>query len=113
MTAIERLVWSRLYQRQFDGYKFRRQAPIGPYVADFYCPATRLIVEIDGPGHDFRISVDQCRTRYLEGKGFRVIRFTADEALQQLDDALETIWRECLAAPPHPTLPAKRGGVSF
>ena len=52
MTKVEWFVWSRLRGRQVGGYKFRRQVPIGPYFADFFCPLARLVVEIDGEGHE-------------------------------------------------------------
>jgi len=57
MTALETIVWFELKGKKLDGYKFRRQAPIGPYIADFYCPAARLVVEIDGPVHNDRQAV--------------------------------------------------------
>src|SRR5689334_10561763 len=54
MTGVELLLWSRLRLRQLGGHRFRRQAPIGPYVADFACFQARLLIEIDGPTHDDR-----------------------------------------------------------
>ena len=102
MTNLESIVWSALRGKKLDGYKFRRQAPIGPFIADFYCPAARLVVEIDGPIHDVRVAADGARTRYLEAKGCRVVRFRADDARLQLEDVLEAILRECRARQAHP-----------
>ena len=110
MTALESLVWDALRGRKLDGLKFRRQAPIGPYIADFYCPATRLVVEIDGPHHDLQVQEDAARTRYLESRGCRVVRFRADDDRLRLENVMEEIRRECRDVRPHPALPAERGG---
>jgi adenine-specific DNA-methyltransferase len=97
MTALESLVWFELRGRKLAGFKFRRQAPIGPYIADFYAPAARLVVEIDGPVHDQRLAADEDRTRYLEAKGCQVIRFRADDAALRMDYVLEAILEACRA----------------
>lgn len=110
MTVLESLVWTELRGRKLDGYKFRRQAPIGPYIADFYCPAATLVVEIDGPVHDERPVRDEHRTRYLEARGIRVLRFRADEARLRMEDVKEAIVEACRPVRPHPALPAERGG---
>jgi very-short-patch-repair endonuclease len=69
MTGVERLLWSRLRRRQQGGFKFRRQVPLGPYVVDFACYAARVVVEVDGPGHE-RLGGPGCRARRLaRGKG--------------------------------------------
>ena len=110
MTALETIVWFELKGKKLDGYKFRRQAPIGPYIADFYCPAARLVVEIDGPVHNDRQARDEYRTRYLAACGIRVIRFRADEPRLRMERVLEAIVESCRAVRPHPSLPAERGG---
>jgi very-short-patch-repair endonuclease len=94
MNATELLVWSRIRGRQLDGWKFRRQHPIGPYVVDFYCPAARLIVEVDGPAHGFdeRWAYDVRRQAWLESEQYQVLRVTVEEILRSLDDALATIY---------------------
>jgi very-short-patch-repair endonuclease len=102
MTRVEWLLWSRLSGRQLGGYKFRRQAPIGPYVVDFYCPAARLIIEIDGPHHDKRRVEDEQRRRYFEGEAFRLVRFTVDQPPYQLDRVLARILQECQTLMPKP-----------
>jgi very-short-patch-repair endonuclease len=98
MTRFETVIWFELKGRKLGGYKFRRQAPIGPYIADFYSPEVRLVVEIDGPNHDDRLAADEVRTRNLETRGFRVIRFRADNDRLRLEDVLDTILRACRAA---------------
>ena len=97
MTRFEALLWFELKGRKLAGYKFRRQAPIGPHVADFYAPAARLVVEIDGPVHDQRVAADEVRTRYLEARGCRVIRFRADDAALRMEYVLEVILGACRA----------------
>jgi very-short-patch-repair endonuclease len=72
------------------GHKFRRQLPIGPYFADCVCLAARLVVEIDGAGHE-DAERDRRKTEYLESQGFRVLRIPASETDRQLDDVVETI----------------------
>ena len=61
------------------GYKFRRQHSIGGYIADFYCPSKKLVIEIDGPQHLKNKEYDEIRTEYFEGLGIKVIRFTNEE----------------------------------
>jgi very-short-patch-repair endonuclease len=75
-TRAERRLWSFLRQRP-AGLKFRRQHPVGPYVADFACPLARLIVEVDGPSHTEADAIrhDAKRTAFLEARGWRVVRF--------------------------------------
>ena len=84
-TSAERILWQRLKNRGPRGFKFLRQAPIGPYFADFLCRDRMLVVEIDGATHstDEEIAADGRRTEFLEEHGFRVIRFT-NEAVNLL-----------------------------
>jgi very-short-patch-repair endonuclease len=95
MTGTELLLWSRLRGHRLGGHRFRRQAPLGPFVVDFACYASRLAVEIDGPAHEVSMRQDALRDAYLGRSGFRVLRFSADDVLQRLDDVLATILREC------------------
>jgi very-short-patch-repair endonuclease len=95
MTGAELILWSRLRRHQLGGHKFRRQVPLGRYVVDFACFASRLVIEIDGPAHDFRVESDAVRDAYLERLGFRLIRIPADDILQRLDDVLEAIVSRC------------------
>ena len=81
--------------RKLGGYKFRRQAPIGPYIADFYAPEARLVVEVDGPIHDQQEAADNERTRYLEARGIRVVRIRADDELLIREAILDAILMAC------------------
>jgi very-short-patch-repair endonuclease len=105
MTVVEALVWDAIRGRRVDGLKFRRQAPIGPYIADFYCPAIRLVVEIDGAHHDLQVEADAARTRYLESKGCRVIRIRSDNDRLLVEDVVEAILAACRVGRPHPAFP--------
>ena len=111
MTDVEVKLWSHLRRRQVGGHKFRRQAPIGSYVADFVCFSARLVIEIDGPVHEWKY--DERRDRWFHMEGYTVVRFPADDVFWRIDVVLEAIyWAVCEAPPPafgrH--LPAERGG---
>lgn len=86
-------MWKRLRNRQFEGLKFRRQTPIGPYVADFYCEAHRLVVAIYGGQHriDRIVAADAERDRYMRANGYRVCRIPHLVAIEQTDTALAMI----------------------
>jgi very-short-patch-repair endonuclease len=90
-TDAERWLWSRLRKRQLEGYRFRRQAPLGSYVVDFACLAARLVVEVDGGQHSWRTEQDAARTSWLQANGFQVLRFWNNEVLTSTDGVLETI----------------------
>lgn len=77
MTDAERKLWAALRRRQILGYRFRRQQPIGPYIADFFCPEAKLIIEVDGSQHGEELQAldDKRRTEWLEKNGYRVLRF--------------------------------------
>ena len=77
MTPQEKKLWSVIRNRQFFGYRFRRQFPIGQYIVDFICREKKIIIEIDGGQHneDINIYYDNKRTEYLMTEGYNVIRF--------------------------------------
>jgi len=80
MTLAERRLWSILNLRQVEGLRFRRQHPIGPYIADFACVEVRLVVEVDGSQHQADIG-DRRRDAYLRSQNFTVLRFWNNEVL--------------------------------
>ena len=90
-TGPERFMWNLLRTRRLAGWKFRRQAPIGPYIADFFCPDAKLVVELDGGQHQSQSKYDDDRTRWLEEQGYQVLRFWNNEVLGQSDAVLQTI----------------------
>ncbi len=91
----EKVLWEQLRNRRLKGIKFRRQHPLGTYIVDFYCPAHRLVVEIDGEFHRYQADQDQARTQEFEDYGFRVIRFWNHEVEQNLDAVLNSISKAC------------------
>ncbi len=88
----EGLLWQVLRTRP-NGLKFRRQHPLGPYILDFYCPAAKLVVEVDGAGHDMgdNPARDARRDEWLQGQGLRVIRFSADEVMKDVESVVTAI----------------------
>jgi adenine-specific DNA-methyltransferase len=101
MNEYERKLWSLLRMKRLAGFRFRRQHPIGPYVADFFCPSAKLIVEQDGAQHftEKEVDRDARRTRWLEERGYRVLRITNIDVLKRPFDVLEAIHR-ALTDPP-------------
>jgi very-short-patch-repair endonuclease len=99
-SDAEQALWARLRDRQLCGAKFRRQHPIGPFVADFCCPQGKLIVELDGGQHAARVAADQKRSRFLEEQGYRVLRFWNHDVLKDTVAVLERIAE--VLNPPHP-----------
>jgi very-short-patch-repair endonuclease len=94
-TPAEETLWSHLRDRRFLGLKFRRQAPIGPYIADFLCHELRLVLELDGSVHlePNQISHDQNRDANLQALGYRVLRYTNQQLQDDPDSVLEAIRR--------------------
>ncbi len=89
-TPAERVLWRYLKGRQFYGLLFHRQHGVGSYIVDFYCPQVRLVVEVDGSIHeDHNVKLnDQMRQKFLESCYLRVVRFTNDEVLYDIDSVL-------------------------
>ena len=93
-TDAERFLWRLLRNRQFLGFKFRRQHPLAGYVLDFYCHEARLAIELDGGQHaePERATLDAKRTQELETLGVRVVRFWNNDVLRNPEGVLEVIW---------------------
>jgi very-short-patch-repair endonuclease len=87
-TFPERLIWSRLRGSRLGGVRFRRQHPVGPYIVDFYCARAKLAIELDCLSHEETEQYDCSRTRYLQSLGIRVIRFTNDEVVRDVEDVI-------------------------
>jgi very-short-patch-repair endonuclease len=90
-TEAEKVLWHRLRNRRLAGYKFRRQVSIGPYIADFVCAGSRLIVEVDGGQHSQQAEYDRRRDDFLTGVGYKVVRYWNNEVLSNLDGVLEAL----------------------
>jgi very-short-patch-repair endonuclease len=90
-TEAERLLWRQLRGKRVGGLRFRRQQPLGTFIVDFVCLPARLVIEVDGQSHDLTVDSDERRTLWLEGQGFRVLRFTNDQVRYHLPDVVDTI----------------------
>ena len=93
MTNAETLLWRYLKAHRVEGLGFRRQVPMDAYIADFVCHSARLIVEVDGYIHDFESSQrrDARRDAWFESQGYRVLRFTNDDVMGNLEGVVEAI----------------------
>ena len=108
-TDAERKLWSRLRARQVNGAKFRRQHPIGRYIADFCCPERRLVVELDGGQHVCQAEADRRRTTYLLQQGYQVLRFWDNDVLSNTNVVMQQI-AEALTDPHPGPLPTRERG---
>jgi very-short-patch-repair endonuclease len=93
-TKAERLLWSKLRGRRFDGIKFKRQVSIANYIVDFAALDLKFIIEVDGGQHDERSTQDLERTRILEQWGYHVVRFWNNDVLGNIEGVLEAIMHE-------------------
>jgi len=90
-TDAEKLLWKHLRNRQLNGYRFRRQVPMGRYIVDFTCASLKLVIELDGSQHMSNTDYDERRTQYLTTQGYKVVRFWNNELLHHTDSVLEAI----------------------
>jgi very-short-patch-repair endonuclease len=105
------MLWNVLSARKISGVRFNRQVPIGPFICDFVSRSAKLIVEVDGGQHGWQADHDASRTRYLESRGYRVIRFWNSDVLERLEGVVADIER-VIAALPSPSPSRKREGNS-
>ena len=119
MTPAETLLWRYLKANRVDGLGFRRQTPIRNYIVDFVCHSAKVIVELDGASPDFeeQQKADEKRDAFFVSEGFRVLRFTNEQVMSNLEGVLETI-RQVVSSrasglSPSLTLPHKGGGNSL
>jgi BirA family biotin operon repressor/biotin-[acetyl-CoA-carboxylase] ligase len=113
MTDSERKLWSRLRGEQM-GVKFRRQHPLGNYIADFACLDPKLIVELDGSQHADHAVYDAKRDAFFREHGFQVLRFATDAPLKNMDGVLTVILEQLgsVGERPHPSLPPEGEGAN-
>ncbi len=109
-TDAEHIIWTALRAHRLNGASFRRQTPIGPFIADFVCHEAKLVVELDGGQHfePEQLLYDERRSAFLAGKGYRVLRFNNYDVMTNREGVLETI-AEAIQHAPSLTLPRKRG----
>ncbi len=110
MTCAEKILWERLRNRQLGGFKFRRQHPMGSFIADFYCPECKLVIEIDGEIHISQAEADVERTEIIESFGYRVIRFHNADVETNLQIVLQKILTTCQTPLP-PKSGERQGGL--
>jgi len=91
-TAPEELLWSHLRNRRLGGFKFRRQAPLDRFIADFLCVEAKLIIEVDGPTHDGRVVADAERTRIFDAMGYLLVRFDNEDVMTNIEGVLDEIF---------------------
>ncbi|MFC0306244.1 endonuclease domain-containing protein [Rhizorhabdus histidinilytica] len=113
-TPMEYRLWSRLKSSQLDGFKFRRQIVLEPYIADFFCASIGLVIEVDGDTHD--PEADAVRDANLLRQGFTVLRFTNVDVRDNIDGVLDTILIKARSMPArftHPPAPSleREGGL--
>ncbi|MDX2073634.1 MAG: DUF559 domain-containing protein [Alphaproteobacteria bacterium] len=112
-TDAEQILWSILRDRQLNGYKFRRQHPIEKYVLDFYCDSAKLAIELDGGQHAEQQTYDETRTKFLEMRGIKVLRFWNNDVLENLEGVFDTIEKALNDSTPSPNpLPEGEGFTS-
>jgi very-short-patch-repair endonuclease len=107
-TTTERFLWQHLRLRQIDGYKFRRQRPVGPYVVDFICLEKRLVIEVDGGQHNTQGPQDAKREAWLRQEHYTVLRFWNHEVLTQIE-TVKNVISSTLNATPLLNPPPRRG----
>ena len=91
ITPAEQRLWDALRAKRLGGLRFRAQHPVGRFVLDFYCPACKLGIELDGSVHDGQAGQDAARTAFLAAYGYRVLRFTNDQVMTELPAVLARI----------------------
>ena len=106
MTDAERTLWSRIKSRRLQGFRFRRQHPVGNYIVDFVCLELKLVIELDGGQHMDQQQYDERRDSFLKAQGFTVLRFWNNKVMKEVDGVLESI---LTFLPPSQSSPYKGG----
>ncbi|MEI1375060.1 DUF559 domain-containing protein [Nostoc sp. UHCC 0926] len=95
MTLEEKILWQHLRANRLNGLHFRRQQIINGFIADFYCHATRLVIEVDGKIHEQQVEYDAERDKVLSARGLRLLRIKNEEVRHELDEVLMRISTAC------------------
>ena len=98
-TEAEQAFWNQVRDKRLGGHRFRRQVPIGPYIADFVCPSARLVIELDGGQHQQQAAADERRTQWLESEGYRVMRLWNNDVFENMPGVLEAVIAKVEALP--------------
>ena len=112
-TDVERKLWYQIRDKQIEGFRFRRQRPIGKFIVDFICLEAKLIIELDGGQHATAVTEDEKRTAFLEASGYRVLRFWNNEVIENMEGVLAHLLEALLLTrvDPTPALPLAGEGV--
>lgn len=102
-TNAEKLLWQKLKSRQLEGYKFRRQQPVGPYIVDFVNFGKRIVIELDGGQHAIKEESDKKRDAWLKTEGFQVLRFWNNEIFKNLESVVGVIRNRLFSPSPSPS----------
>ncbi|RZI44572.1 endonuclease domain-containing protein [Herbaspirillum sp. HC18] len=111
MTLAEHKLWQALRGKQMEGRRFRRQHPIGPYIADFACAESSLVIELDGGQHQEQKEYDERRTAFLHFHGWKVLRFWNNDVLSNLEGVLASVVDALTITPPSQPSPYKGEGA--
>ncbi|WP_414575883.1 endonuclease domain-containing protein [Anabaena sp. CCY 9402-a] len=95
MTPAEKILWQHLCGNRLHGLHFRRQQIIDGFIADFYCHAARLVIEVDGKIHEQQAEYDAERDKVLSARGLRLLRIKNEEVVQEIDRVLMLIYQVC------------------
>jgi very-short-patch-repair endonuclease len=90
-TPAENALWQCLRSRKLNGLRFRRQHTFERFIVDFYCAEAKLVIEVDGPVHDYTVEEDKVRQEFLESLGLQVLRITNDEVQKSPNAVLQKI----------------------
>jgi len=112
-TPAERKLWVALHNQQVEGLKFRRQFPLGPYLADFFCISAQLVIELEGASHIDSAEADARRGAWMRARGIRVLRFSNADVLANLEGVITAIREFVRTTPPPAPLPQGEGESSF
>ncbi len=107
-TDAEKKLWNNLRNRRLQGFKFKRQYPIDPYIIDFICLEARLVIEVDGGQHAEKGAYDEKRDAFLREKGFSILRFWNNEVLGQTEAVLQRIANVLMSPSPKPSPQGER-----
>jgi very-short-patch-repair endonuclease len=111
MTLAEQKLWQAIRGKQLERYRFRRQHPIGPCIADFACIDKSLVIELDGGQHQERVAYDEQRTTFLQRQGWHVLRFWNNDVLNNLEGVLAKVIEVLTTAPPSQPSPCEGEGA--
>jgi very-short-patch-repair endonuclease len=111
MTDAEQRLWRSIRGKEIFSCRFRRQHPIGKYIADFACVEKKLVIELDGGQHQDQFAYDEHRTAFLQAQGWQVLRFWNNDVFENQNGVLASIADALRAPPPSQPSPCKEEGA--